>query len=973
MKINIIASTLIVIILTMSAVSILASVGASHTLPTKQSPFPSNAYRNNITIEANGNLNVTGAPISISGNYYNLTGDINGTLMIKHNGTILNGEGYTIFKVNSLTQAVVNVSDANYVRVTNLKINSTAPAFGVYVNNGSHDLLDHLNVSSTFGGIEVANQSSYTNVSDSVVSIQENFAPYESALLLGLYNNLSTGLPSTSSTSPYLSAYNDTLYTNNTYFSLMVGSTKASIFHNSIDSRNVVYLILDASNNSSISGNDLRGSHVAGGIAISPSFGSTPVNNVSVTDNLLNLTFLSSYSLGISYSANGNISGNTILMNATSSGSAMGIQTLKGNATVTGNFIKAFGGGMHGSGAEEGIVALDSNNSISSNVIKLEDQNAYGVELVSSGTVISNTIVTGNNINESGPYGDGILFSGMWMQNSRVSGNDITINSATATGIQVGGSNITVSGNTVNIADSGGSYGISALYGGTTMYNLDISNNYIDVKGPSTTSFLFGMSVQSPSVTLNNLTLNDNTINLEQNASQSTAIYVQSVNDASISGNNAFMNSTLGTKISMTDVTNAKVDGNTFQEINSPVFNGGADLNLAISQNITFSNNTFINSFIGLYSYSSTSIVFYGNSIINTSYYALYFYKDSGVMAYHNNFVNYSREAYNYSSTGIQMNSSYPVGGNYWSSYIGTDANSGPAQNVKGADGIGDTSIALGSNLVDYYPLMKMWNRPHATFHETGLLKGAVWSVTFNGKTKTSSQGTITFYLSNATYQSYSYSISTVKTYNGGGKSGTYSYSHDNYSYSTTFKPYYTVTFSESGLPSGMQWNITVNGTSHAVKTGTFTIVEVNGTAFSYSVSNLSLYYTTTAPGSLTLSGGNRTVDVSFTHYSYISGTVSTQGASVFINGKQVTVTNGTFNATETSGTYSVEITDPGYQTQYDNFSLVAGHTQSLNITLVKINNGGLPGGDGMYIVIGAAIVVAAGVVIYFVRFRPKA
>ncbi|MFO8109494.1 MAG: NosD domain-containing protein [Thermoplasmata archaeon] len=52
-------------------------------------------------------------------------------------------------------------------------------------------------------------------------------------------------------------------------------------------------------------------------------------------------------------------------------------------------------------------------------------------------------------------------------------------------------------------------------------------------------------------------------------------------------------------------------------------------------------------------------------------------------------------------------NSSYPIGGNYWSDYNGSDVYSGPDQDLPGSDGIGDTPYEIpGGDNVDHYPLL---------------------------------------------------------------------------------------------------------------------------------------------------------------------------------------------------------------------------------------------------------------------------
>jgi parallel beta-helix repeat protein len=75
---------------------------------------------------------------------------------------------------------------------------------------------------------------------------------------------------------------------------------------------------------------------------------------------------------------------------------------------------------------------------------------------------------------------------------------------------------------------------------------------------------------------------------------------------------------------------------------------------------------------------------------------------------YLNTFLNNTNQVWVWSG-GPLINTwdmGYPMGGNYWSDYRGTDVCSGPFQNVTGSDGIGDVSYVIDANNTDHYPLM---------------------------------------------------------------------------------------------------------------------------------------------------------------------------------------------------------------------------------------------------------------------------
>jgi hypothetical protein len=80
-----------------------------------------------------------------------------------------------------------------------------------------------------------------------------------------------------------------------------------------------------------------------------------------------------------------------------------------------------------------------------------------------------------------------------------------------------------------------------------------------------------------------------------------------------------------------------------------------------------------------------------------------------GNRIYNNNFINNTPQVL-FDNVGYTnaWDAGYPEGGNYWSDYNGTDANSGPNQNETGGDGIGDSPRSLNDSNEDRYPLMGM-------------------------------------------------------------------------------------------------------------------------------------------------------------------------------------------------------------------------------------------------------------------------
>ncbi len=152
------------------------------------------------------------------------------------------------------------------------------------------------------------------------------------------------------------------------------------------------------------------------------------------------------------------------------------------------------------------------------------------------------------------------------------------------------------------------------------------------------------------------------------------------------------------------------------------------------------------------------------------------------------------------------------------------------------------------------------------TFTESGLPSGTSWSVTFNGTTETSTTDTITFTVANGTY---SFAVGYLGEYTASPSSGSISVKGANANQAITFTPVkttvskYTVTFTESGLPSGTSWSVTFNGTTETSTTDTITFTVANGT-YSYSIGNITGYKVDPLSGSLNINGSNTSQTITF-------------------------------------------------------------------------------------------------------------
>ncbi len=190
-------------------------------------------------------------------------------------------------------------------------------------------------------------------------------------------------------------------------------------------------------------------------------------------------------------------------------------------------------------------------------------------------------------------------------------------------------------------------------------------------------------------------------------------------------------------------ISDNTIDGGTFID----------GLSITHSSNLMVTGNSISDGFYQAYGESSgieldysTNVIVAGNNISYT-HIGMQITGTNQSAIYHNNFIQNDSQAYQ-SNTGITWDDGYPIGGNYWSDYGGSDPDN---------DGIGDTIYSVccvGS--VDRYPLMKPFTAQTSEpqFHQTLTFDGVIVSVSGNFTPDTTSKtvnGTVSIIVTNST------------------------------------------------------------------------------------------------------------------------------------------------------------------------------------------------------------------------------
>lgn len=269
------------------------------------------------------------------------------------------------------------------------------------------------------------------------------------------------------------------------------------------------------------------------------------------------------------------------------------------------------------------------------------------------------------------------------------------------------------------------------------------------------------------------------------------------------------------------------------------------------------------------------------------------------------------------------------------------------------------------------------------SFVETGLPSGANWAVTVNGAQFLQIGSTLRLSEPNG---SYVYSIVPHAGFVASPRSGSVNVTGAPATVSVTFTAvFYRVTFVQTGLPAGDVWSVGVDGLAQSGISTTLNVTLTNGTY----VANITAgewYRITPGAGNFTVRGAALTVDVPFLpEPGWVQGTILPAGATLTINGTEVSLVNGSFNVSEPVGTYTLVATAAGYVTGTYSATVRPGHGVLLTLELALVppppkHNatqtlspaGGLPLSLPILLALIVGIAVVGGIAYALVRRRSR-
>ena len=160
------------------------------------------------------------------------------------------------------------------------------------------------------------------------------------------------------------------------------------------------------------------------------------------------------------------------------------------------------------------------------------------------------------------------------------------------------------------------------------------------------------------------------------------------------------------------------------------------------------------------------------------------------------------------------------------------------------------------------------WAQPtsNVTFEESGLPAGTSWGVSVGATTHRSTLPTIDFNLTDATYQ---YSVLDVPGWNTSRPTGSFTLQGQPILIQVNWtRVQYTVTFQQSGLPSGTSWGVDLNGSLENGSGAAIGFLVPNGT-YPFEVLNVPGWRASAYAGTAIVNGNDSRVSVEWTQVTY--------------------------------------------------------------------------------------------------------